>query len=128
LLIQIQIPITELNEKYEVFRIFNIETAYMPNNNSDQKVIAKYQLDYDSLIYNKERTKFSVLTSSELDDCQNNFLKYCDIASPIYQRSVTNMCISALFLKDENAIRANCKIMINTNAFLPKAVNILDGR
>jgi hypothetical protein len=70
LLIQMQIPITELNEKYEVFRIFNIETAYIPNNDSDQKVIAKYQLENDGLIYNKERTKFSVLISSELDVCQ----------------------------------------------------------
>ncbi|XP_060600594.1 uncharacterized protein LOC132754023 [Ruditapes philippinarum] len=105
-----------------------METAYTSPNNSSESVVAKYKFEYEGLIYNKARTKFSVLTRKELDSCQNNFLKYCQISAPIYQRSVSKMCVSALFLQDDNDIRNNCKIMVDTNARLPKAINILDGR
>ncbi|XP_053391179.1 uncharacterized protein LOC123528937 [Mercenaria mercenaria] len=133
IIINIHVPLIDFNSRFDVYRIHNFELPYSNINRSSipqsSKVhlVAKYDLEFSALLFNRERTKFAVILPSELESCKSSFTQFCQVRSPFYQASMSELCVTALFLRNPAKVTQNCNIIIKPNTKLPYAENIDNG-
>ena len=82
--------------KYTTYHYLSV-VCRLEDKNLD--LTAKYDLSVEALMINKERTKYALLSSNDLDACNNRYMPFCNPKSPIYQINLSKSCIIALFLK-----------------------------
>ncbi|XP_045161463.2 uncharacterized protein LOC123526385 [Mercenaria mercenaria] len=124
------LPILEMYEKFDVYRLINMPIALF--NNSIQEtdthtVLAQYQLEGKGLAINTQRTKYAILTEHELKQCSNKHLGYCNVRSALYTVGLSTKCIIHLYLQREEKIEKFCQKVVLPNVHLPSAMYISDG-
>ncbi|XP_053397042.1 uncharacterized protein LOC128556334 [Mercenaria mercenaria] len=106
IIINIHVPLIDFNSRFDVYRIHNFELPYSNINrssipqSSQVHLVAKYDLEFSALLFNRERTKFAVILPSELESCKSSFTQFCQVRSPFYQASMSELCVTALFLRN----------------------------
>lgn len=92
---------------------------------SAQNMIATYRLESQGFIINKAKTRYSLLTQSELDLCSEPVINYCNIKSPIYPVNLAKLCIINLFLHKSELIKMYCESVVTLNTKLPFGIKLM---
>lgn len=131
LIVIIKIPLINLNEIYDIYKISNIPVidvniSNANNNDIDTTVMtAKYLLESDYIALNKARSSYIIPNIKDIDACIRFPKGFCRIDSPIYPTNLPRYCVLALYKKEN--IHKFCKIKINTNVKLPIATQVSSG-
>ena len=117
-------------ESYEIYKIRNLPLSKHGASTSEDKnldLTAKYNLSVETLMINKERTQYALLSSNDFDACNNRYMPFCNPKRQIYQINLSKPCILALFLKNVKLVRKYCKSTVYFDSQLPVAEYIHSG-
>ena len=103
--ITIVIPIINNDNRYGIYQVVN-EPVYNP----ETKLSAKIKLETNVLAISTNREKYLLLDSTETISCLN--APFCEVKSPIYDTLNADLCVTALFRKDEHKIKELCRTEI----------------
>ena len=118
-LVIVSVPLLDIRFNFDVFKIFNIPIAY-----NRTVMTARYDLQYNFMAVNLERTKYMLLTDQDAADCCRPSTTFCSPTSAIYSISNSPSCLSALFTKDKPLVTDKCNKLIRIKDTLPKGVYI----
>lgn len=126
--IVISVPLLDENSKYEIYKIHNLPVPF----NTSSKVqssgmVAKYSLESHAIAVNGDKSKYVLLSDYELQHCANPLQTFCKIGSPIYPINLSELCIIALYLDNEDNINNFCKTMISPSSKKPLAHYLVNG-
>jgi len=123
----ILIPLLDANNKFEIYRTYNLPLPMKSNNPKLLTMVAKYEIDVEYFAVNAERSKYILFKKNEVEKCTDPFIKFCKIISPVYPINLSKNCVISLFMKKENEIEKFCKIIVEPSSILPMANYISSG-
>ena len=126
--IVVSVPLLDENSKYEIYKIHNLP---IPLNTSPKaqslSMMAKYSLESSAIAINGDKSKYVLLNDYELQHCANPLQKFCKIESPIYPINLSELCVVALYLDNEDSINNFCKTVISPSSKKPLAHYLVNG-
>ena len=125
------IPLLDNMNTFEIFNIFHmpvpVKDPVVPTDKLPS-MVAWYRLETSSIPGNLAQMKYVLLTATEQEHCTSPLWHYCDVRSPVYSMISSKLCIVALFMKDTENAKNNCKTEVEPNSILPKTTyHIIDG-
>ncbi|MCG8045976.1 MAG: hypothetical protein N0E48_09980, partial [Candidatus Thiodiazotropha endolucinida] len=132
IVVVINIPLLDFTGEYEVYRVYNIPLP-MPSRQNKVRLtyvpdmVAKYDIESAGLLINKDRSRYTLLTEHELLECSNQFTKYCSPRSAIMPVNLNQLCVLALFFKDEPKVNKYCCRLVQPNTLLPMGTYLTQG-
>ena len=91
-------------------------------------MIARYDIEYQAVLINKDLTRYALLEADEIHKCSNTVMKYCSPRNAVLPVNLNHLCILAFFTKDDKKINRFCHRVAEPNAMLPMATYISAGR
>ena len=130
-LVIISVPLLDFHGEFEVYKVYNLPLP-MHQNLSDGStlpgMIARYDIEYQAILINKDRTRYALLEADEIHKCSNTVVKYCSPRYAILPVNLNHLCVLAFFTKDDKKINRFCRRVVEPNAMLPMATYISAGR
>ena len=129
-LVVVSVPLIGRDNKFEIYNIINSQLPFYDSNltgSLQPNFVAKYKLEASALAINPERTKHMILEADELVHCSTPLLEYCNAKSSIFSLNLSKLCVVAIFMKNEENVKAYCKTEVIPNSPLPKATYVFDG-
>lgn len=123
----ILIPLLDANNRFEIYRTYNLPLPMKSNNPKLLTMVAKYDIDVDYFAVNAERSKYVLFKNNEIEKCTDPSINFCKVISPVYPINLSKNCVISLFMKKENDIEKFCKIVVEPNSILPLANYISYG-
>lgn len=124
----ILIPLRDANNKFEIYRTYNLPLPMKSNNPKLLTMVAKYEIDVEYFAVNAERSKnIFYLRKNEVERCTDPFIKFWKIISPVYPINLIKNYVISVFMKKENEIEKFCKIIVEPSSILPMANCISSG-
>ena len=80
-----------------------------------------------SIAVNLAQIKYVLLTPTEQEHCTSPLQHCCDVRSPVYSTTSSNLCTVALLMKDTKNVKNHCKTEVELNSILHKTYGIIDG-
>ena len=129
ILVLISIPLLDYNGEFDVFKAFSVPAPLHDLSKSSglPDMVAKYSIEYPGLLIDKDRRQYALLTADEMQTCGNTAIKYCSPKNAVLPVNLHNLCILALFFKDNNKVDKYCQKIVEPNAILPAATYIASG-
>lgn len=127
ILVIISVPLLDSNNKFEVYKAYNLPTPMHKNRTKLLSMVAKYDLDVEYFAVNAERSKYVLFREEEIHKCVNPFTKFCKIISPVYPINLSKSCIISLFMKRPEDIDRYCRVLVEPSSILPMANYISSG-
>ena len=123
LLVVINVPLLDQNGEYEVFKVHvlplpwveSLSTPKLPN------MVATYDVQYTSLLINKERNRYALLDTEDVHACSNAVLRYCTPRNAVLPVNLHQHCVLALFFKSNEEVDKYCRKIVTPNSMLPQA-------
>ncbi|CAG2210600.1 unnamed protein product [Mytilus edulis] len=84
----ISVPLLDYNNKFEVFKVFNLPIP-MQSNKTNVNMVAKFNLESDYIAVNAERSKYILFDQNEIIQCTHPLVPYCAVSSPTYPINLT---------------------------------------
>ncbi|CAG2242291.1 unnamed protein product [Mytilus edulis] len=122
----ISVPLLDYNNKFEVFKVFNLPIP-MQSNKTNVNMVAKFNLESDYIAVNAERSKYILFDQNEIIQCTHPLVPYCAVSSPTYPINLSNLCITTLFMKKGRKVLVDCQTLVQPFAVLPMAKYISSG-
>ena len=121
----------KLDNKYEVYRVISIPilppvTINHSRKSCNTEFLATYKLESNDFLVDKVRTKYQLLTDSEIQACSHKNARFCTVYSPVFSTSLSNACLINLFISTTDAIRHYCFTQVNLMT-LPVANHLFDS-
>ena len=110
------------NSRYELYQIFNLPVPY-----NLTQMTAQYKLETNHLAVNIKRTQHMLLSDTDFLQCAALQTSFCALRKPSFPLHDSQRCVTALFLKDVERIKKNCKTIVTLNNKLPITPYISDG-
>ena len=123
----ILIPLLDANNRFEIYRTYNLPLPMKSNNPKLLAMVAKYDIDVEYFAVNAERSKYVLFKDDEIEKCTDPFTKFCKIISPVYPINLSKNCIISLFMKKEIDVEKFCKVIVEPSSILPMANYISSG-
>ena len=118
--IVVSISLLDENSKYEIYKIHNLPIPLKTSSKAQSLgMMAKYSLESHAIAVNGDKSKYVILNDYELQHCANPLQTFCKIKSPIYSINLSELCIVALYLDNEDSINNFCKTVISPSVKLP---------
>ena len=131
ILIVISIPLLDLNGKFEVFKAISVPFP-LPTDQGQQSnlpdMVAVYDLEATDFIINRERTKYALLSQKEKQHCSDQSTTFCAIENAIFPINLSKLCVIALFMKNEDAIKRFCQKVVHLDTTLPTAIHLFQNK
>lgn len=118
------IPLTDRSDKFHLYKVINLAVPRQKFNQTN--MVAKYDLEGTALIIDDKREKFSILSTSETEECTKS-PGFCSFNGPIYSVMSSNLCIVNLFMENKVAVRQYCNSRVYLKPNLPTAEYVSDG-
>ena len=131
ILVVINIPLLDQNGEYEVFKTHVLPLLWVNATLGTQNLpdmVASYDVQYAGLLINKERNKYILLDSDDLQACSNAAMKYCTPRNAILPVNLHQHCMLALFLKNNAEVDKFCHKIVTPNSVLPQAKYLSVGQ
>ena len=122
------VPLINVQKKFTIYKIHNIPFPYL--NSSGQttsKMVALRDIPQRYIAVNPSRTHYILLTTSDIQTCTHQSLKFCTLNQPIYPIRSSTLCVISLFMNKPSDIQSFCNTIVKTNFDLPYAEYITDG-
>ena len=119
IILMIKIPLINLDYSMILYKIYNLPIFH--------HVISKsviYTIEGNNLAVTKDNEYANILSDTEFIKCTLAQEHFCNLNTALYHIDSNPMCLTALFLKDNNKIQNQCKLA-ETNMTGPQA-NYLD--
>ena len=129
-LVVVLIPLLDRDNKFEIYNVINSHLPFYVSNltvSLQLHFVVKYKLETSALAINPGRTKYIILEADELDHCSTPVLEYCDVQSSIFPLIFSKLYVVALFMKNQDNVKAYCQTEVISNSLLPKATYVFDG-
>ena len=91
-------------------------------------MVASYDVQYAGLLINKERNKYALLDSDDLQACSNAAMRYCTPRNAILPVNLHQHCLLALFLQNNAEVDKFCHKIVTLNSVLPQAKYLSVGQ
>ena len=122
LLTLVSLPLIDTNSRYELYQIFNLPVPY-----NLTRMTAQYELETNHLAVNIKRTQYMLLSDTDFLQCAAPRTSFCALRKPSFPLHDSQICVTALFLKDVERIENFCKTIVTLNNKLPIALYISYG-
>jgi hypothetical protein len=126
ILVVIVVPLLDSNGKFEIYKIHNLPIP-MSHEKLKSTMVAQYEIEASAIAVNTERTKYVLLTAEELDRCTKPLIGFCSLKSAVYHINLSQLCIMALFMKNDEKVNRTCETMVKSNSVLPRSEYLADG-
>ena len=104
----VNLPLLEVNSQFNVYRIHNIPFPYFKY--PESKLSATYTLEMDILAVNEAQTQYVQLTTHDLTSCYTKSeVNFCTLRNPVYNVGSSQLCVIAVFKRDQTAIADACQ-------------------
>ena len=90
-------------------------------------MVAWYRLETSSIAVNLAKMKYVLLTVTEQEHSTSPLQHYCDIRSPVYSVTSNKLCTDALFTKDAENVKYDCRAEVEPNSILPRAYHVINA-
>ena len=127
----VKIPLLDVNEEYEIFKVHNLPLPYVGRNITEEdqpNMVARYQLEADYLGVNAERTNYMLLTGTDVAHCSSKLTDFCQTKSPVYPVNLSKLCVMSLFMGHKVHIGKYCTTEMQPNTQLPTAQYLDHGQ
>ncbi|ESO88658.1 hypothetical protein LOTGIDRAFT_165442 [Lottia gigantea] len=91
------------------------------------RFVAQYKLETTTLAVSVDSTKYALITDNESKQCTNPHMNFCQIKSPIFPINLSELCVMALFSKNEIKTSSRCDVSVKPNEILPTSVYFTNG-
>ncbi|ESO87464.1 hypothetical protein LOTGIDRAFT_166618 [Lottia gigantea] len=91
------------------------------------RFVAQYKLETTTLAVSVDSTKYALITDNESKQCTNPHMNFCQIKSPIFPINLSELCVMALFSKNEIKASSRCDVSVKPNEILPTSVYFTNG-
>ena len=85
--IVLKILLINTKEQYEVNKVHNLPLPLysISKNETSHPYLVKYELETETLLVSKDRTKFSLLSENSYHVCNSDHMQFCDPETAFYQ-------------------------------------------
>lgn len=131
MVIVITIPLLQLDDKFEVYKAYNIPLALsnvQTDNLETPDLLATYSLESRGFLIDKGRTKYKLLTDEETRQCSNPNTKWCHAKGAVFPVNLSKLCLINLFLGTKTAVQKYCQTKVNLKTKLPEAHFLFDNQ
>jgi len=129
-MIVISIPLIRIDQTYEVYKALSVPILPpVPIRSNDRKnsdVIATNNLEATGFLIDKLRTRYQLLTDTEVTACSHTDVKFCTVQGPVFPVSLGQTCIINLFRSTSNTPEYCMKQISNVK--LPIAIYLFEGQ
>lgn len=130
IMIILNVPLLDYKGEFEVYRVHSIAAPpnkYLRKSSGLPDMIARYDIESQGMLINKDRNQYALLSADELQMCGNEGIKYCSPRNAVLPVNQHKLCMLALFFKDDKKVDKYCRKMVEPNAVLPAAQYISSG-
>ena len=117
----VKIPLVDNQSSLSLYKIYNLP-VYHPK--IDKSV--KYNIEGNSIAISSDRKYATIPTDTEFMECTLASGHFCSLRSALYHMHYSNLCLTALFLKNDKLISENCEMSIS-NVTSPEAIYLDEG-
>ena len=130
ILVIIPVPIVDYENTFDVYQIYNLPMPVIRKDETgaQRHMTIQYELESTAIAVNREHTRFTPLSSQELESCSKPIINFCRLHSPTYHVNLNNFCIISLFMKNPAKIENNCQPKVRLDTTLPQAKYMNEGR
>ena len=119
----IDIPLLDTGSTYEIYEVYNLP---VPHENRTGAII-QYKLESTALAINPERTRYNLMGPNSAAHCTSSSIRFCDMEGAVYPINLSQTCLIALFMKNNDGIKQNCILLVEPLARLPAVRYITNG-
>ena len=119
IILMIKIPLIDLDSSVTLYKIYNLPIFHHEISKS-----LIYNIEGNNLAVTKDNEYATILSDTEFIKCTLAQGHICNLNTALNHNASNPMCLTALFLKDNNKIQNQCKLAV-TNITGPEA-NYLD--
>jgi hypothetical protein len=110
------IPLVEYSYQFDIFQAYSLPVPLVnrqevENNNKD--LLAYYKLESEFVAINSDRSKYILLSRSQVSECNEAGLKICNIRNPIRNVNVGHNCLISNFNQDKEKVNKVCDVWIH---------------
>ena len=117
----VKIPLVDNQSALSLYKIYNLP-VYNPK--IDKSL--KYNIEGNSIAISSDMKYATIPSDSEFMECTLASGHFCSLRSALYHMHYSNLCITSLFLKNDDLINENCEMNIS-NVTSPEAIYLDDG-
>ena len=117
----VKIPLVDNQSSLSLYKIYNLP-VYHPKIEKS----VKYNIEGNSIAISSDRKYATIPTDTEFMECTLASGHFCSLRSALYHMYYSNLCLAALFLKNDKLISENCEMSIS-NVTSPEAIYLDEG-
>ena len=117
----VKVPLVDNQSSLSLYKIYNLP-VYNPT--IDKSI--QYNLEGNSIAISSDRNYATIPTDSEFIECTLASGHFCNLRSALYHMQASKWCLTALFLKNDDLINANCEMSVS-NITHPEAIYLDEG-
>ena len=103
LVLMIRIPLIDLDSSMTLYKIYNLPVFHHEIGKS-----LLYQLESNNLTVTKDNKYATMLSDTDFLQCTLAAGHLCTLNSALYHMESTNLCLTAIFLRDNTKINNQC--------------------
>ena len=115
IILLIKIPLIDLDSSMTLYKICNLPIFHHEISKS-----LIYNIEGNNLTVTKDNKYASILSDTKFNKCTLAQGHFCNLNTALNHIESNRMCLTALFLKDNNKIQSQCKLAV-TNITGPQA-------
>ena len=117
------VPIAPLESR---LTIYQPQSVPFPGPNND--VAYHYKLEADALAVSADGYSFRLLSHTEAALCTQQGVKFCKFNQATFRTSQSQLCITALYMKDQKQITQRCPVITTPVPTWPTIRYLFDGK
>ena len=117
----VKVPLVDNQSSLSLYKIYNLP-VYNPT--IDKSI--QYNFEGNSIAISSDRNYATIPTDSEFIECTLASGHFCNLRSALYYMQASKWCLTALFLKNDDLINANCEMSVS-NVTQPEAIYLDEG-
>ena len=121
--IVIAVPLARTDSIFTIYEAFSIP---IPHPKLD--LVVRYSMETTHIAISTDKTSYVMLSGSELSKCVTADTTYCSFRQPVRSIAHSPSCVSALFLKDNLAIKNVCTRKLTTHDHFPTVYYLQNGK
>ena len=104
--VALRFPLSEQEEFYDIHTV-----AYVPYfDDTSNTTVLQYSPEAEALAITKDRSRYRLLSASEVALCAAKHVTHCPLTGPAYDTENAPLCVTSLLIQDQNNARRLCKL------------------